>query len=77
MPVVDSLPQFNDECRQWDLNDEDRRTEIARHPRVVEMHGQSVNLDHNLEVLQHKPGAFPGVDRVGSSSSVGGVYRSA
>jgi len=38
----------------------DGRTEIARHPRVVAVHGQSVNLDHYLEVLQHKPGALPG-----------------
>lgn len=38
----------------------DGRTEIARHPRVVTQHGQSVNLDHYLEVLHHKPGALPG-----------------
>ncbi|MDY7529968.1 MULTISPECIES: IS21 family transposase [unclassified Cryobacterium] len=38
----------------------DGRTEIARHPRVVALHGQSVNLDHYLEVLQRKPGALPG-----------------
>lgn len=36
------------------------RTEIARHRRVVVLHGQSVNLDHYLEVLQHKPGALKG-----------------
>lgn len=38
----------------------DGRTEIARHPRIVTQHGQSVNLDHYLEVLHHKPGALPG-----------------
>jgi transposase len=38
----------------------DGRTEIARHPRVVTVHGQSVQLDHYLEVLQHKPGALNG-----------------
>lgn len=38
----------------------DGRTEIARHPRVITVHGQSVNLDHYLEVLQHKPGALNG-----------------
>ncbi|WP_051478411.1 IS21 family transposase [Arthrobacter sp. H5] len=38
----------------------DGRTEIARHPRVVTQHGQSVDLDHYLEVLHHKPGALPG-----------------
>ena len=38
----------------------DGRAEIARHERVVARGGQSVNLDHYLEVLRHKPGAFPG-----------------
>ncbi len=38
----------------------DGRTEVARHPRIVAVHGQSVNLDHYLEVLLHKPGALPG-----------------
>lgn len=38
----------------------DGRTVIARHPRVVALHGQSVDLDHYLEVLHHKPGALPG-----------------
>ncbi len=38
----------------------DGRTEIARHPRVVAVHGQSVDLDHYLEVLRIKPGALPG-----------------
>ena len=38
----------------------DGRTLIARHPRVVTRHGQSVDLDHYLEVLKGKPGAMPG-----------------
>lgn len=38
----------------------DGHTEVARHERVVARYGQSVNLDHYLEVLRHKPGAFPG-----------------
>lgn len=38
----------------------DGRTEVARHPRVVAVHGHSVNLDHYLEVLQTKLGALPG-----------------
>ncbi len=38
----------------------DGRTVVAEHPRVVSNGGQSVNLDHYLEVLQHKPGALPG-----------------
>lgn len=38
----------------------DGRTEVARHPRVVARHGQSVDLDHYLDVLKTKPGALPG-----------------
>ena len=38
----------------------DGRTLVARHPRIASNGGQSVNLDHYLEVLQHKPGALPG-----------------
>ncbi len=36
------------------------RTIIARHQRIVAKHGQSVQLDHYLEVLKTKPGALPG-----------------
>ncbi|TQJ35763.1 IS21 family transposase [Arthrobacter sp. SLBN-122] len=32
----------------------------ARHPRIVAKRGQSVQLDHYLEVLKTKPGALPG-----------------
>ena len=49
----------------------DGRTEIARHPRVVTMHGQSVNLDHYLEVLQHKPGALPGSTALAHARATG------
>jgi transposase len=38
----------------------DGRTELARHPRVMGAHAQSVNLDHYLDVLARKPGALPG-----------------
>ncbi|MBB5748992.1 transposase [Micrococcus sp. TA1] len=38
----------------------DGRTVAARHRRVVAKHGQSVQLDHYLEVLKTKPGALPG-----------------
>lgn len=38
----------------------DGRLQIARHPRVITRGGQSVNLDHYLEVLKGKPGALPG-----------------
>jgi transposase len=36
------------------------RMVVARHERVVTRLGQSVDLDHYLEVLKKKPGAFPG-----------------
>jgi hypothetical protein len=38
----------------------DVRVEVARHPRVVARGGESIELDHYLEVLRLKPGAFPG-----------------
>jgi transposase len=38
----------------------DGRAEITRHERVTTRYGQSVNLDHYLEVLKTKPGALPG-----------------
>ncbi|TYC96844.1 IS21 family transposase [Arthrobacter echini] len=52
------------------------RTEIARHPRVVTQHGQSVNLDHYLEVLHHKPGALPGSTAL-AQARASGVFTSA
>ncbi len=33
---------------------------VARHERVVTRGGESIDLDHYLEVLQRKPGALPG-----------------
>lgn len=38
----------------------DGRTVVARHQRITLKHGQSVQLDHYLEVLKAKPGALPG-----------------
>ena len=38
----------------------DGRTVAARHRRIVVKGGQSVQLDHYLEVLKTKPGALPG-----------------
>ena len=38
----------------------DGRTLVARHARVTARDGSCVDLDHYLEVLHHKPGAFPG-----------------
>ena len=49
----------------------DGRTEIARHPRVVARHGQSVNLDHYLEVLRTKSGAMPGSTALAQARAAG------
>ncbi|HXG90162.1 IS21 family transposase [Plantibacter sp. RU18] len=49
----------------------DGRTEIARHPRVATMHGQSVNLDHYLEILRGKPGALPGSTALAQARAAG------
>ena len=38
----------------------DGRTVSARHQRIAAKRGQSVQLDHYLEVLRTKPGALPG-----------------
>ncbi|KNH14825.1 transposase [Arthrobacter sp. ZBG10] len=38
----------------------DGRAVAARHQRIAAKHGQSVQLDHYLEVLKTKPGALPG-----------------
>jgi transposase len=38
----------------------DGRTLVARHERVIQRYGQSVILDHYLEVLKVKPGALAG-----------------
>jgi hypothetical protein len=35
----------------------DGRTVMARHPRILAKNGQSVQLEHYLEVLKTKPGA--------------------
>jgi len=49
----------------------DGRAEVARHPRVVARHGQSVNLDHYLEVLKTKPGALPGSTALAQARAAG------
>ena len=54
----------------------DGRTEIARHPRMVARHGQSVNLDHYLEVLRTKPGAMPGSTAL-AQARAGGTFTAA
>jgi transposase len=49
----------------------DGRTQIARHPRVIALHEQSVDLDHYLEVLLHKPGALPGSTALAPARATG------
>lgn len=49
----------------------DGRTLVARHPRVVERGGESVDLDHYLEVLQTKPGALPGSTALAQARAAG------
>ena len=49
----------------------DGRTVIASHPRVVTRGGQSVQLDHYLEVLKTKPGALPGSTALASARQAG------
>lgn len=44
---------------------------IARHPRVVARGGQSVDLDHYLEVLKGKPGAMPGSTALAQARATG------
>ncbi|GAA3139040.1 IS21 family transposase [Rhodococcus baikonurensis] len=45
----------------------DGRTVIARHGRVVARGGQSLDLDHYLEVLRTKPGALPGASALAAA----------
>lgn len=54
----------------------DGRTVVARHQRVAARSGQSVQLDHYLEVLKTKPGAFPGSTALARARE-SGVFTSA
>ncbi|MFC8935678.1 IS21 family transposase [Rhodococcus sp. NPDC057135] len=45
----------------------DGRAVVARHQRVVARGGQSLDLDHYLEVLRTKPGALPGVSALAAA----------
>jgi len=45
--------------------------EVARHERVVARGGQSVVLDHYLEVLRQKPGALPGATALARARETG------
>lgn len=45
----------------------DGRAVIARHQRVIARGGQSLDLDHYLEVLRTKPGALPGASALAAA----------
>ncbi|CQD04467.1 transposase [Mycolicibacterium conceptionense] len=47
------------------------RTPIAVHPRIAARAGTSVQLDHYLEVLKIKPGAFPGSNALAAARASG------
>lgn len=49
----------------------DGRVLVARHPRIVARGGQCVQLDHYLEVLRIKPGAFPGSTALAQARATG------
>lgn len=49
----------------------DGRQVVARHPRLVARGGHSVDLDHYLEVLRHKPGAMPGSTALAQARKAG------
>ena len=54
----------------------DGHTIVARHERIAARTGQSVKLDHYLEVLRIKPGAFPGSTALARAREQG-VFTSA
>ena len=54
----------------------DGHEQVARHERVVARGGESINLDHYLEVLRHKPGALPGSTALARARAAG-VFTSA
>lgn len=49
----------------------DNGKEVARHQRVVTRGGQSVDLDHYLDVLARKPGALPGSHALAAARAQG------
>jgi hypothetical protein len=54
----------------------DGRRQVATHERVTTRGGQSLILDHYLEVLRHKPGALPGATAL-SQARRDGVFTQA
>lgn len=49
----------------------DGKREIARHDRLTRKGSESLQLDHYLEVLAHKPGAFPGSTALAQAPGAG------
>ena len=49
----------------------DGHRQVARHERVVARGGQSLDLDHYLEVLRRKPGALPGATALQQARTAG------
>ena len=49
----------------------DRQTQVAAHQRVIARGGQSLILDHYLEVLTRKPGALPGATALQQARAAG------
>ena len=49
----------------------DRATQVAAHERLIARGGQSLILDHYLEVLQRKPGALPGATALAQARAAG------
>ena len=49
----------------------DRRTEVARHERLLAKAGTCLELDHYLEALVRKPGALPGATALEQARAVG------
>lgn len=54
----------------------DGHDQVARHERVVTRGGESIDLDHYLEVLQRKPGALPGSTAL-ARARASGVFTAA
>jgi transposase len=49
----------------------DGKREVARHDRLTRKGAESLQLDHYLEVLAHKPGAFPGSTALAQARAAG------
>lgn len=50
----------------------DQNTVVARHPRSLHKGTETLTLDHYLEILGRKPGAFPGATALLQARTIGG-----